>query len=337
AAGDLPPGFRDLVKIDMHAHIFEYIPGFEDFLRENNLRLLNICVPATDSVHMKWQEEFAELMHLRYGKLHPFASTFPVYGTFTPGWSERAIAWLDDSFEQGAVLTKIWKEVGMELKTPSGQFLMPDNPVLDPVYDHLARLGKPLIAHLAEPIMAWQPLAPGDKTSYYATHPEWHFYGRKDMPTWEQIIQARDHVLEKHPDLIFIGAHLGSLEHNVDEVAKRLDRYPKFFVEIGGRVPFLMKQPKEKVRAFFIRYQDRIMYGTDIARLPGESPLLFKAQREKYFAGELERYLRDYRYLALDEKISSRGESVEGLGLPKEVLEKVYSRNAIRIVPGMEN
>ena len=123
---ELPPGFRETEKIDLHSHIFEYIPGFAEFLEGNNLRLVNICVPATDPVHMKWQEEFAELMHLQYGRLHPFGSTFPVHGLFTPGWSERAAAWLDDSFEQGAVMTKIWKEVGMELKTPEGSFLMPD-------------------------------------------------------------------------------------------------------------------------------------------------------------------------------------------------------------------
>ena len=334
---EVPAGFRELLKIDVHSHIFEYIPGFEDFLRENNLRLVNICVPATDSVEMKWQEEFAELSHLHFGKLHPFASTFPVYDVFKPGWSQRAIAWLDDSYEQGAVMTKIWKEVGMELKTPTGEFMMPDDPVLDPVYDHLARLGKPLIAHLAEPIMAWQPLREGDSMSYYGRHPEWHFYGRKDVPSWEQIIRARDHILEKHPDLVFIGAHLGSMSHDVDLVAERLERFPNFYGEIGGRIPLMLDQSKEKLRAFFIRYQDRIMYGSDIARLPGESGLLMKEQRAAYFASELDRYLRDYRFLALAGEISYRNRKVQALGLPVEVLEKIYSRNALRIIPGLED
>ena len=179
-------------------------------------------------------------------------------------------AWLDQSFDAGAVMTKIWKEVGMEIKHPDGSWVMPDDLLFDPIYAHLAKRGKPLIAHLAEPIAAWLPLDPDSvHYGYYSNNPEWHFHGRDDVATYEEIIIARDRLVEKHPGLTVIGAHLGSMSHDVDEVAKRLDRFPNFFVEVSARTNDLSRQPKEKVRQFFIQYQDRILYGVDLTYFPG--------------------------------------------------------------------
>jgi len=329
------PAFEEILKIDLHAHIFEYIPGFAELLSRNKLCLLNICTPASDPVQMKWMEETAELLYQKYGGIHPFASTFPAYGLFEPDYAAKAIFWLDKSFEQGAVMTKIWKEVGMEVKTPGGEFIMPDDPVFDPIYAHLAQRSKPLIAHLAEPISAWLPLEPGDTVSYYARHPEWHFYGKPGLPGYEQIIQARDNILKKHPDLIFIGAHLGSMSHDVDMVAERLEQYPNFFVEIGGRTGFLARQPKEKVRNFFIRFSDRIMYGTDIGRVPGKHSEI-KPEKRDEFEGVLTLYRTEYQYYAGQGTMDYHGRKIECLGLPPEMLEKLYSGNARRIIPGLD-
>ena len=89
------PAFEEILKIDVHAHIFEYIPGFAELLRSHNLRLLNICVPGSDPLQVKWMEEIAELLHQQYGSLHPFAGTFPLDGLFEPDFSARAISWLE--------------------------------------------------------------------------------------------------------------------------------------------------------------------------------------------------------------------------------------------------
>jgi len=336
AEPETAPAFEEILKIDIHAHIFEYIPGFAEMLSRNKLCLLNICVPASDPVQMKWMEETAELLYQKYGSIHPFASTFPVYGLFEPDYAAKAISWLDKSFEQGAVMTKIWKEVGMEIKTPGGEFVMPDDERLDPIYSYLAGRGKPIIAHLAEPIIAWLPLEPGDTVSYYATHPEWHFYGKEGFPSYEQIIRARDNILKKHPDLVFIGAHMGSMSHDVDMVAERLEKYPNFFAGIGGRTGFLARQPKEKVRDFFIRFSDRIMYGTDIGRVPGKHGEIDPQKRDEFFEGVLARYRTEYQYYAGQGRMEYRGRQVECLGLPRAVLEKIYSANARRIIPGLD-
>ena len=232
-------------------------------------------------------------------------------------------------------MTKVWKEVGMEIKTPSGQFVMPDDPVFDPIYDHLAQSRKPLLAHLGEPVAAWLPLDPENvHHGYYSTHPEWHVYGREDFPSHAAILAARDRILERHPDLILIGAHLGSMAHDVDEVAKRLDRYPNFYVEVAARTRDLSRQPRAKVRDFFIQYQDRILYGVDWSLRPAENSPSAE-ERLRFVENTEKRYRRDYQYFAGAGPVEMAGKQVEGLSLPRTVLEKFYSLNARRLLPGL--
>ena len=106
----------------------------------------------------------------------------------------------------------------------------------------------------------------GDK-SYFSEHPEYHMYLHPEFPTYEEQVAARDHMLEKHPNLKFVGAHLGSLEWNVDELAARLDKFPNMAVDMAARISHLQYQSTknwQKVHDFFIKYQDRILYATDI-------------------------------------------------------------------------
>ena len=120
-------------------------------------------------------------------KQHPdifsFASTFDLTTRNEPDYGARVAKALDETFAQGAVMVKIWKEVGLELKRPDGSFLLPDDPILDPVYAHLASRRKPLLAHLAEPREAWLPLDPkGVHYGYYSRNPQWHLYGKPEYP-----------------------------------------------------------------------------------------------------------------------------------------------------------
>ncbi len=330
-----PPRIDEIVKIDVHSHIFEPVPEFVDMMRRINLRIINICTRGTIPQWLPRAEALVEDAHRKFPDLFAFASTFDVTRRDEEDYHDQVRKWLDRSFEAGAVMTKIWKEIGMEVKQPDGSFLMPDDPVFDPIYDHLRLRGKPLIAHLAEPLEAWRPLHP-DNThyGYYSNNPEWHFYTKKGVPSHEQIIAARDHILEKHPDLTVIGAHIGSLSHDVDEVAKRLDLFPNFHVEVAARTKDLTRQPREKVRNFFIKYQDRILYGYDLGFGPGEGD---RSQEEiDAFVQRAEaQYRKDFQYYAGSGTVEMAGRKVECLELPRAVLEKFYSGNARRIIPGL--
>jgi predicted TIM-barrel fold metal-dependent hydrolase len=332
-ATNVPP-FEQIRKIDVHSHVYEDLPAVNAMLRRVNMRLINVSNPGTDA-HLEFMHRFNATLVRAHPDIFSFASTFDLTTREQPGYAARVTAALDETFARGAVMTKIWKEVGLELKRPDGTFMLPDDAVLEPVYTHLAKRKKPLLAHLAEPLEAWLPLDPkGLHYGYYSKNPRWHLHGKPEYPSHQALIDARDRILAKHPSLVVIGAHLGSLEHDVDEVARRLERYPNFFVEVSARTRDLTRQPAAKVRAFFLEYQDRIMYGVDRSWRPYRDPASrpTEAQRAQ-FAKDLEaQYRLDYAYYAGAGRVEYAGAIVDALGLPREVLEKFYARNAQRVI-----
>jgi predicted TIM-barrel fold metal-dependent hydrolase len=217
----------------------------------------------------------------------------------------------------------------MELRRGDGTYLLPDDPVLEPIFAGLAARGTTVYAHIAEPIAAWSPLDPDSPDyGYYKSKPPWYVYGKPGVPSKERILAARDHVLETHPSLRVVGCHLGSMEEDVDDIARRLDRYPNFAVDTAARIRHLMRQPREKVRAFLLRYSDRVLYGTDLGISPGQDAVKVAERLEREYA-------RDWSYFATDETLEVDGRTVRGLALPPEALRRLFRDNALRWVPGV--
>jgi predicted TIM-barrel fold metal-dependent hydrolase len=152
-------------------------------------------------------------------------------------------------------------------------------------------------------------------------------YRHPDHPSKAAILAARDHLLALNPHLHVVGAHLGSMETDVDQIALRFDKYPNFAVDTAARVPYLMRQPREKVRAFLIKYQDRVLYGTDLGFGPEATAEVIGEWRETY--------ARDWRFFATNDTFQVRGHPVHGIGLPRDVLVKIFHGNAVRWVPGI--
>jgi predicted TIM-barrel fold metal-dependent hydrolase len=239
------------------------------------------------------------------------------------------IAELRREFAAGAVAVKIWKNIGMELKRPDGSYVMPDDPVFEPIYQAITAENKTLVAHVAEPTSSWKALDPDNPDyEYYKENPEWHMYLHPDHPRKEVILGARDHLLAENPKLRVIGAHLGSMETDVDEIAKRFDRYPNFAVDTAARMEYLMIQPRDKVRNFLIKYQDRVVYGTDLEFLNDEST----ADALKEWQ---ETYARDWKFFATDQVLPYRGRQIRGLKLPEPILRHLFHDNAVRWIPGI--
>lgn len=328
------PGFEQIHKVDVHSHVYEDLPALNEMLRRANVRIINVSNPGTDG-HLEFMHRFNADLVKKQPDIFSFASTFDLTTRDQPRYGTRVAEALDATFEQGAVMVKIWKEVGLELKRPDGTFMLPDDPILDPVYAHLASRKKPLLAHLAEPLEAWLPLDPkGLHYGYYSRNPIWHLFGKPGFPTHAALMDARDHILVKHPTLVVIGAHVGSMEHDVDEAARRLDRYPNFHVEVSARTRNLTRQPASKVRAFFMKYQDRILYGTDRSWRPYRTPDVTPsdAQREAFVTALEAQYRLDHAYYAGTGSLEYAGARVDALGLPRDVLEKFYHRNAQRLI-----
>ena len=321
-----------LGRIDAHVHFFAEAKPVLEVLDRLNVTGVNICV--VDRYDRGYetappQHERARRLARASGGRLPWIAALDD-GTFaSPRFATRALADLGRAVEEGAIGVKIYKSMGMELRRPDGTYVLPDDPVFAPIFSALAQRGVTVYAHLAEPIAAWQPLDPQSPDyGYYKNNPAWYVHGRAGVPSKEAILAARDRLLERNPRLRVVGCHLGSMEEDVDDIARRLDRYPNFAVDTAARVVHLMRQPREKVRAFLIRYQDRVLYGTDIGIIPGEDA-------EKVARKLEERYARDWAYFATTQTIQDEGRTLTGLGLPEPVLRQLFRENAVRWVPGV--
>jgi predicted TIM-barrel fold metal-dependent hydrolase len=323
-------------RTDAHVHFAADTPEALQLLGALNLKLLNICVGRTPRGTIR--AEYYRDLAAQHPRHFAWCTSIDAPDFTDPAaYAEKTIRQLDEDFAQGALACKVWKNIGLEIKHPSGRYLMVDDPILAPVFSHLEKAGKPLLMHIAEPQAAWLPLEEGGiYNEYYKKNPQYHFYGRKDIPSHAALIAARDRVVERHPRLTVVGAHLGSLEYDVDELARRFDRYPNFFVDTSGlaRARSLARQDAAKGRAFFFKYSDRLMFGTDqvvhvrLSALPA-------AQQEAALQNRKENVLMAENFYRVNGRVDLKAQEAQGLGLPPEVLAKLFCGNARRTYPGL--
>jgi len=319
--------FLAVEKTDAHFHIYTDSNHSVEQAQKDNFKLLaiNTFSGSCDRVinDHRWMKAASEK---NPGEL-AFSATFCLDGWDEPTWTENTISWIDQCIAEGANSVKVWKNIGMEFRNKDGVLIMIDDPQFDPVFKHLAEKGIPLVGHLGEPKNCWLPLdemTTNNDKEYFSEHPQYHMYLQPEYPSYQEQMSARDRMLEKNPDLIFIGCHLASLEWSVDTLAQFLDRFPNAAVDMAARMGQLFYQThedREKVRNFFIKYQDRLLYGTDIIDSGQDKESLQKNMHETW--------LHDWEYLVTDKTMSSdliEGE-FQGLKLPKTVIDKIYSDN----------
>ena len=325
--------YQSVLKIDSHVHLNRDKGFFEDQAIKDNFLLITLNVDHSDSLSVKQQLVCAIEAKQKYpGKIFYGATFyFDTAGWGTNGWSKKAIAHLNSNISGGAVSVKLWKNIGMTERDKNGKFIMIDDPELKPVIDFIISKNLPITGHLGEPRNCWLPLSEmtvSSDSSYFAANPQYHMFLHPEYPSYEDQIIARDHLLELHPDLKFIGCHLGSLEWNVDELAKRLDKFPNMAVDMAARICHLQYQSskdRKRVRDFCIKYQDRLLYGTDLSDNDAND-------RDRLTKWIHETWLDDWKYFTSGDKMTSdkfRGK-FEGLQLPKNVVKKIYSENAIK-------
>jgi predicted TIM-barrel fold metal-dependent hydrolase len=322
--------FSEVEKIDSHYHIYTDNESSVEQAQKDNFRLLNINTYSGGCEDVVEAHQWLKNLKQEYPETTEFTTTFCLDGWDEPGWVENTISWIDQCVADGAIAVKVWKNIGMEFRDKDSVLIMIDNPQFDPVFQHLAENGIPLVGHLGEPKNCWLPLeemTTKNDSNYFANNPQYHMYLHPEFPSYEEQMAARDRMLEKHPDLIFIGCHLASLEWGVDEMAAFLDRFPNASMDMAARMGQLFYQTvenREKVREFFINYQDRLMYGTDI---------IDRGQEKEAFQNRMHQtWLKDWEYLVTDNTMTSNlinGE-FRGLKLPKEVVEKIYAVNVKR-------
>lgn len=322
--------------IDAHLHYAGDTPDVLNWLADNDVKFLNIAISGHGDKWLLPREPYRDLAQ-QYPDRYAWCTSIPLPGFNDPQYADKVIAQLEGDFANGAVAFKIWKAFGMEAKNLEGQFIQMDDPIFHPIYQWMSDNNHPILVHIAEPMGCWQPLGPDNAYSeYYRKAPEWYMYGRTDYPHHSEMIAARDHVLEQFGELQLIGAHLGSLEFDVAELAKRFEKYPNFAVDTSGpaRITDLGRQDRQTVRGFLIKYADRIMYGSDRVTW-GNLCEMSEADRKASWENFLETFELGRDFYCTDKPITLKGFEFTGLALPDDVQEKIFHSTAKRWYPGL--
>jgi predicted TIM-barrel fold metal-dependent hydrolase len=242
-------------------------------------------------------------------------------GVGSAGWVERTVSALESAAAAGAIgIGEVGKGFGMSVEKPNGTRLRIDDPLLDPVWEAAARLDLPVFIHTADPAEFFQPLDyHNERWLELALFPR-RRYPSEEYPSFEQLIQERDNLFRRHPETTFVTAHLGWQANDLGALGRLLEEAPNVYTEIGAVLYDIGRQPRA-AREFFIRYQDRILFGKDSFQ-PEEYPYYWRVLEtaDEYFD-----YYRDYHAFW----------KLYGIDLPDDVLRKLYYENALRIVPGM--
>lgn len=317
-------------KIDAHMHLNIKDTTYIEEAQRNNVHLITINTDAAVFPNMDEQENVATYLLKQYPKHFSYVAGFSMQDWNELSWLDKTKKRIANSMARGAIGVKIWKNIGMEIRKNKGDFLMVDDPFFYPLFDFLTKYKIPLLAHLGEPKNCWLPLeqmTTHRNRLYYEKHPEFHMHLHPEYPSYEQHIEARDRILLRYPQLNFIGAHLGSVEWSYKELSHRLDRYSNFQVDLSSRLNHLQLQAIEDyqgVHDFFMKYADRILYGTDVM---DNLPKMKKV------------YPLDWLFLATDDILESDeiDGRFRGMKLPKKVLEKIYYNNALKYYPALRN
>ncbi len=267
----------------------------------------------------KLQETIAALDAAHPDRFLTFA-LIDLRGFDQEGWTTRETARLRESFEAGAKGLKFHKSLGLYYRDGQRQLLAIDDPRLDPIWALCGEMNRPVMIHTSDPAAFFTPLdRHNERWHELNEHPNWLYYGDQ-YPSREELLAQRNRAIGKHPGTTFIGAHFGNNPEDLAAVGEWLDRYPNFYVDIDARISELGRQPYS-CRRFFIKYQDRIMFGTDTTP-------------------RADAYRLYYRFLETDDEYFDTAEShhrqgfwmIYGIFLPDPVLEKIYLTNAMRLL-----
>lgn len=325
--------YADIAKIDVHVHVpaARYEEAAEVFARHGVRLALNASgghpggsleqtIAASETV----DGAIRSYCHLDWSRVE---NDFAAY-------AERT---LERCAEAGAVGLKIFKSLGLGTRLSDGSLLRVDDPRLDPAFEAAGRLGLPVLIHAGDPQAFFRPpTRDNERYDELSAHPGWSFHG-PEWPSWEEVFEQYEARVARHPSTRFLGAHFGNAPEEPDRVARMLERYDNLYVETGARVPEIGRHDPVRMRGIFVRFRERILFGTDIQMgrtswvlgSAGEDPdpperiPVFYESHWRYF----ETADRDFAH-----PTPIQGDwTIDGLDLPREVLEDLYHRNAERL------
>ena len=226
---------------------------------------------------------------------------------------------LEEAVKMGVRGVKVSKALGLVYRGKDGKLFSVDDPRIDPIWAKCGELGIPVMIHVSDPKAFFTPMdRNNERYDELSAHPDWSFYG-SDYPTKDEILEQRNRILKKHPNTMFIGAHFGNLPEDLKTVSQWLDQFPNFYVDVDARISELGRQPYS-ARKFMIKYQDRVLFGTDTPPNAAAYRLYFRfLETDDEYIDPAPAHQQQGRWM------------IYGLYLPDEVLEKIYNKNALAI------
>ena len=326
---------RNIAKLDMHGHIDPEIAlPARRFLEAHGIgRVVNLSGGWVG----EGLEERLSAARATGGYYIVFAN-IDFQGIGTPNWAAREVGRLERAKALGARGVKIAKNLGLGVKFPDGRRVPVDDPVLDPLFDAMARLKMPLAIHTGDPKAFFEPMGPGnERMDELASHPMWSFADRTRFPTWEALYGEFERRVKRSKDTTIIGVHFGNAPEEPDRVHRMLKEYPNFYVDTAARVPEIGRRAEE-VRRTIMAYADRVLFGTDI-QLGGGMLVLGAGEPyghtrkdvEHFFMSTWEFFETAHKGFAHPTPIQGNW-TIDGIDLPPDVLEKVYHANAERLL-----
>ncbi|MDZ7716905.1 MAG: amidohydrolase family protein [Balneolaceae bacterium] len=243
-------------------------------------------------------------------------------GIDDPNWTEQTVKQLEEDYKNGARGLKIYKNLGLTVTDSQGKRVSVDDPRIDPIWAKAGELGIPVLIHTGEPAVFWAPIDKyNERWLEMKNFPNRHRGDSTRYPSWEEVMSEQWNVFRKHPETTFINAHLGWLANDLARLGELFDEFPNMYSEIGAVLAELGRQPRF-AKEFFIKYQDRIMFGKDTWR-PKEYYVYFRVLEsdDEYFDYYRKRHAFWKMY---------------GLDLSDEVLRKLYYKNALKVIPGID-
>ncbi len=314
--------------VDAHTHPryrLHHSPELLDSLvKLMNAQNIAVCV-SLDGRLGDDLEDHKKYLWTEYRDRFVIFANIPWEQASEPDFVHRMVVALTQAKKQGASGLKIFKQFGLGYKYEDGTLLKIDDPRWNPIWKACGELGLPVLIHTADPAAFFLPIdEKNERWEELHRHPEWSFYGPQ-FPSREELLAARNRVIARHPKTIFIGAHVANNPEDLATVGRWLDEYPNLYVDIAARIAELGRQPYT-ARKWMLKYADRILFATDGPRVP---------ERLQYHWRFLETFDEYFPYAEND--FPPQGFwRIYGLGLPDEVLQKIYHENAARIIPGVK-
>jgi predicted TIM-barrel fold metal-dependent hydrolase len=312
--------------IDFHGHISQLLAsqqGMDSLVKSIDALNVRVVIAADDNsgAQLKTLNAAVNGNPKLKGRVALFAG-INFNGVGSPGWADRAVAQLRTDVANGAVgIGEIGKELGLTVKKADGTRLRIDDPELDPVWQEAARLGIPVFVHTADPQEFFRDSIDFNNERWLelALFPSRRWPPSK-YPTFDELMLERNNMFKRNPKTTFVAAHMGWHANDLQKLGKMFDEMPNVYSEMGAVLYDIGRQPRT-AHDFFIKYQDRILFGKDSFQ-PDEYPYYWRVfeTTDDYFD-----YYRNYHAFW----------KLYGIGLPDDVLKKVYYANALKITKGV--